>query len=142
MDGFEHVLEDVITDLAELLRLSLEGIALLCILIGLVTTLVLAVRQRWRRSRRGLQAFLDPELSLARVRLNFGVWLSIALEFQLGSDIVRTTVAPSLEALGNLALLALIRTFLNFFLAREITAERYTISHAQKAVSTSETLPS
>lgn len=142
MDGLEHALENVITDLAELLRLSLEGIALLCILMGLVTTLLLAVRQRWRRSQRGLQALWDPEMPLARVRLNFGVWLSIALEFQLGSDIVRTTVAPSLEALGNLALLAVIRTFLNFFLAREITAERYTINHAQQAVSRPDTLPS
>lgn len=127
-----HALEGLIIYLADSLRIVLEGIAVLCILTGLVTTLQLAVRQRWKRSRQGLKSFWDPELSLARIRLNFGVWLSMALEFQLGADIVNTSVAPSLEALGKLALLAVIRTFLNFFLAREISAERNTLNHAQQ----------
>ena len=51
------------------------------------------------------------------------MWLSLALEFQLGADIVGTTVAPSLQALGNLALIAIIRTFLNYFLSKELEAE-------------------
>ncbi|WP_236739023.1 DUF1622 domain-containing protein [[Phormidium ambiguum] IAM M-71] len=69
-----------------------------------------------RRSRRSIS-------SLANIRLNFGRWLSIALEFQLGADIVNTTVAPTFDALGKLGLIAVIRTFLNYFLSKELAEE-------------------
>jgi uncharacterized membrane protein len=98
--------------------------------VGLLTTVQLAAKQRWRYVFSGRQAIRDPELSLAEIRLNFGLWLSLALEFQLGAGIVNTTVAPSLEALGRLGLLALIRTFLNFFLARELNDEKNTLTQA------------
>jgi uncharacterized membrane protein len=48
----------------------------------------------------------------------------MALEFQLGADIVATTASPTGGNLLQLAAIALIRTFLNVFLAREIEAER------------------
>ena len=63
--------------------------------------------------------------NLTAIRLQFGSWLALALEFQLGADIVATTINPTLQSLGELALLALIRTFLNFFLQKELeTQER------------------
>lgn len=52
-----------------------------------------------------------------------GSWLSMALEFQLAADIVATT-APSNENLIKLAGVAVIRTFLNVFLGREVEAEQ------------------
>lgn len=100
---------------AQGLKLILEGISLLCILLGLVTTVQFLFSQD-RRSRRSVS-------SLANIRLNFGRWLSIALEFQLGADIVNTTVAPTFDALGKLALIAVIRTFLNYFLSKELAEE-------------------
>jgi uncharacterized membrane protein len=48
----------------------------------------------------------------------------MALEFQLGADIVSTTTSPSERNLLQLALVAVIRTFLNVFLAREIESEQ------------------
>jgi uncharacterized membrane protein len=62
--------------------------------------------------------------SLEAIRLHLGRWLSMALEFQLAADIVATTVNPNGEKLIQLAAVALIRTFLNVFLAREIAQER------------------
>lgn len=59
-----------------------------------------------------------------RVRLDFGRFLALGLEFQLASDVLRTAVAPTLEEIGQLAAIAAIRTALNFFLAREIKEER------------------
>ncbi|MBA2419462.1 MAG: DUF1622 domain-containing protein [Nocardioidaceae bacterium] len=58
------------------------------------------------------------------VRLSLGRYLALGLEFQLASDVLRTAIAPSYEELGKLAAVAAIRTALNFFLAREIAAER------------------
>ncbi|NET53786.1 MAG: DUF1622 domain-containing protein, partial [Merismopedia sp. SIO2A8] len=57
------------------------------------------------------------------VRLQFGVWLALALEFQLGADILATTIAPTFETLGKLGAIALIRTFLNYFLNQELVEE-------------------
>ncbi|MCT0207135.1 DUF1622 domain-containing protein [Synechococcus sp. CS-1332] len=44
--------------------------------------------------------------------------VSMALVFQLGADIVATTTSPSGQNLIQLGVVAVIRTFLNLFLAR------------------------
>lgn len=117
-------LENILSLLAGILKLILESISTLCVLVGLLKTgqLVWRQNQQWfptnRRSSR------NPSSLLADIRLNFGSWLSLALEFQLGADIVNTTVAPSFEALAKLGVTALIRTFLNFFLSKELAEER------------------
>jgi uncharacterized membrane protein len=48
---------------------------------------------------------------------------ALALEFQLASDILRTTVAPTFRHLGQLAAVAAIRTGLNLVLVHEISRE-------------------
>jgi uncharacterized membrane protein len=55
------------------------------------------------------------------VRLTFSRYLSLALEFQLASDILSTPVAPSWDEIGKLSATAVIRTALNYFLSREIS---------------------
>jgi uncharacterized membrane protein len=59
-----------------------------------------------------------------RVRLGLGRFLTLGLEFQLASDVLRTAVAPSFREIGQLAAIATIRTALNYFLAREIRSEK------------------
>lgn len=54
------------------------------------------------------------------VRLRLGRWLALALEFELGADILRTAVAPTWSEIGQLAAVAAVRTALNFFLQQEI----------------------
>lgn len=54
------------------------------------------------------------------VWLRFGVWLLLGLEFQLAADVVRTAVSPSWRDIGQLAAIAAIRTFLSFFLQRDL----------------------
>ncbi|GAB4365924.1 MAG: DUF1622 domain-containing protein [Elainellaceae cyanobacterium] len=110
-----ELLEHSLILLAGTLKLVLEGISLFCVLIGLLTTGQFIFHQP-RRLR-------VSSSSIANTRLNFGRWLSLALEFQLAADIVNTTVAPSFEALAKLGILAVIRTFLNFFLSRELATE-------------------
>lgn len=66
-----------------------------------------------------------PQEAKEQVRLRLGRWLAVALEFELGADILRTAVAPTWSEIGQLAAIAAIRTILNYFLQREIdTAER------------------
>ena len=54
--------------------------------------------------------------------LEFARWLILGLEFMLAADIVRTVIAPTWQEIGQLAAIAVIRTFLNFFLERDIEA--------------------
>ena len=58
-----------------------------------------------------------------QIWLRFGVWLLLGLEFSLGADIVRTAIAPTWTQIGQLGAIAVIRTFLNFFLEHDL--EKY-----------------
>jgi uncharacterized membrane protein len=49
-----------------------------------------------------------------------GVWLLLGLEFELAADIVRTAITPTWTDIGQLAAIAAIRTFLNYFLELDI----------------------
>lgn len=95
----------------EWFQLLLEIISIACVVIGLGKTLWLAARVR------------DHQPGFPRIRLCFGSWLILALEFQLAADILATTVAPSKEELIRLAIIAVIRTFLNYFLGKELEAQ-------------------
>ena len=60
------------------------------------------------------------ELRGRAIWLKFATWILLALEFALAADIVRTAVAPTWEDIWKLAVIAIIRTMLNYFLARDI----------------------
>jgi uncharacterized membrane protein len=109
---FEPV-EKSLALLAGGLQLFLEALSVATVLLGLLATLRQSLFQRRSTTAR-------PGLSAARLR--FGSWLSMALEFQLGADIVATTARPNRDNLIQLAVVAVIRTFLNVFLERELQA--------------------
>jgi len=50
----------------------------------------------------------------------FGVWLLLGLEFELAADIIASVVSPSWQDIGELGAIAVIRTFLNYFLERDL----------------------
>ncbi len=78
----------------------------------------------------GVQAFVRLPAAMrgrrrfTAVRLDFARSLTLALEFQLASDVLQTGISPSWDQLGILAAIATIRTALNFFLSREMQNER------------------
>ena len=52
--------------------------------------------------------------------VQFGRWLVLGLEFALAADIVRTVISPSWNDIGQLAAITVIRTFLNYFLEKDL----------------------
>ena len=90
--------------------------AALCVAVGLIRTAWLAWRYR-------VNCLNDPDV-ISQLRVSFGSWLVLALEFQLGSDILSTTIAPSFNELAQLAIIAAIRTLLNYFLQKDLDAVR------------------
>lgn len=68
------------------------------------------------------------------IRLQLGKSLALALEFELGADILKTAVAPSPAIIAQLAAIAALRTFLNYFLERELrqAEQRRAGTHLQR----------
>jgi len=50
----------------------------------------------------------------------FGVWLLLGLEFALAADIITSVISPTWQDIGELGAIAVIRTFLNYFLERDL----------------------
>jgi uncharacterized membrane protein len=93
----------------------------LVITVAVVRGLLRFVPHIMRRQPRG-------ETLTEDIRLQLGKSLALALEFELGADILKTAVAPSLAIIAQLAAIAALRTFLNYFLERELrqAEERHT----------------
>ncbi len=51
-------------------------------------------------------------------------WLVAGLTFQLAADIIESSITTGWESLGRLAAIAVIRTFLNYFLDRDLQEVR------------------
>ena len=74
-----------------------------------------------------VEAFVSMFLAITKsnhekrdVWLRYARWLVGALTFQLAADILETSVRMSWTALGQLAVVAVVRTFLDYFLERDI----------------------
>lgn len=122
--------EEVITNLVLWLKLAIEIVGALLIGIGATITAVRMAGVLWHQRLEDYR----------RVRLSFARLLAVGLEFQLAADIVGTAFAPSWTQIGKLAAIAVIRTALNYFLAREINEGR-DLSKAPDAADNSRTSP-
>jgi uncharacterized membrane protein len=100
------------------LRLAIETTGAIIIALGVLIALGAFVRAFRRRhdATYATEGYNGVRLTLAR-------YLALALEFQLGADILSTAIAPSWDQIGKLGAIAVIRTALNFFLGREMREE-------------------
>src|SRR5688572_12468107 len=96
--------------------LLIDWMALALIVIGTVEAFVGAMRLVFGPSSSNHERRL--------VWLSYARWLVAALTFQLAADIIETSVAPSWDDIGRLAAIAVIRTFLNYFLERDLNETR------------------
>ena len=99
----------------EFIEVLLNAISLICIVAGVVAALTESIKERRRAPR--------PHPLHTNFRRLFGGWLVVALEFQLAADIVGTIISPTNEQLIKLGAVAVIRTFLNYFLNKELHEE-------------------
>jgi uncharacterized membrane protein len=72
---------------------------------------------------RCLRALFEPSTTGRELRdgyLRYARWLIAGLTFQLAADVITSGSAPTWDDIGRLAAIAAIRTFLNYFLERDI----------------------
>jgi len=100
-------------DVARAVGRVFELAAMVVLAVAFVVAVISAVRT-WRATR-------DNQLATRALRQNFGGGLLIAVEILVAADLVSTVaVDPTLENVGVLGLIVLIRTFLSFSLETEI----------------------
>jgi uncharacterized membrane protein len=108
--------------------LALECVSVLLIAWGAVRAALLVFKMRADDVR-------DPH-GTAKGRgafLQLGRYLLLGLEFTLAADVVHTAIAPSWDDIGKLGAIALIRTFLNYFLERDIEQARAQMDESVRA---------
>lgn len=93
----------------------IDAIAVLIILVGTAAAFVSMLRVMRTKPE-------DHERRL--VWISYARWLVAGLTFQLAADIIESTLVESWDAVGRLAAIAAIRTFLNYFLERDIAEVR------------------
>jgi uncharacterized membrane protein len=67
-----------------------------------------------------LLRFRSPTAQKMQIWMHFATWLLLGLEFELAADVIRTAIAPTWSDIGQLASIAAIRTFLSYFLDKDI----------------------
>lgn len=113
-------MEELLVVTVGYLRLAVEAVGAAVIGIGAASTMY-----RYVLSLLGLRGYTNSD-----IRLYFGRYLVLGLEFQLGADILATAVAPTFEEVQLLAAIVVIRTVLNYFLQKELEQEREQASPA------------
>jgi uncharacterized membrane protein len=104
-------MEAMIRILCDYIALSVEAAAALVITCGTIEAIIRLAPTLIARGPHGRRR---------EVWQRFGIWLLLGLEFELAADIVRTAIAPTWTDIGQLAAIAAIRTFLNYFLESDI----------------------
>ncbi|MEW6584163.1 MAG: DUF1622 domain-containing protein [Nitrospirota bacterium] len=105
-------MHELIKNVAHYAALLAEGIAVIIIILGFVRSFGMYARRTY---------FVRADYQAMRESRNhLGHSLSLALEFLIGADILRTAISPTWQDIGLLAAIVGIRTVLNFFLSHEL----------------------
>jgi uncharacterized membrane protein len=108
--------EAVLSTIGYSVALAVEAIAIVIIATGAVEAVANIIRI--------MRAARVSGVERRAVWLDFAGWLVAALTFQLAADIISTSFSPSWDQVGRLGAIAAIRTFLSYFLDREVESTR------------------
>jgi len=106
------VIEELFVQFARVMNMLVEGAAVITVAFGSVDAFVrllgVAVTPRAQHGAR------------KAIWRRYGMWLLLGLEFELAADIIGSVISPSWQEIGELAAIAVIRTFLNYFLEKDL----------------------
>jgi uncharacterized membrane protein len=93
----------------------IDAMALVVILFGTIQVFVKVARASFRP--------LGDQLA-RQAWLRYARWLVAGLTLQLAADIIETSISTSWQTIGRVGAIAVIRTFLNYFLERDVEQQQ------------------
>jgi uncharacterized membrane protein len=111
----ENLMKDMLTVIAFNVVTIIQIMALLVVTFGTIQAFIKSLHAMINPSGAG-HNFHSGYVQYAR-------GLIVGLTFQLAADIIQTSFAPSWDEIGQLAAIAAIRAFVNFFLERDMEAQ-------------------
>lgn len=118
-------MEEYLVALTEKAVVVINAIALIVIAIGTLESFIFCIR---------LVVSNPPGHEIRRGWIRYARWLVAGLTYQLSADILESAIAPSWDQIGRLGAIAVIRTFLNYFLERDVEEVRARDEAASKHV--------
>jgi uncharacterized membrane protein len=114
LGGLDAALADKFNLIASYVALAIECGAVFVVAFGALQAMAALLKAIANGQATGLEG--------RQIWLRFATWILLGLEFALAADILRTAVAPTWDDISKLAVIATIRTMLNYFLAKDIMA--------------------
>ena len=105
-------MEEFVALIARTAGTVIEGMAVLIVAFGSVDAFV-----------RLMRVIVTPTATHGERKAiwrRYGMWLVLGLEFELAADIIGSVLSPSWQELAQLGAIAVIRTFLNYFLEKDL----------------------
>ena len=93
----------------------IDAIALLVILVGTIEVSLTVARASFKP--------LGDQVA-RRAWLRYARWLVAGLTLQLAADIIETSISTSWQTIGRVGAIAVILTFLNYFLERDVEQQQ------------------
>jgi uncharacterized membrane protein len=109
-------MEETLREIVGPIALVIESAAVLVVAMGSIDA--------FARIAAGLARRATTHGAGKEIWRRFGMWLLLGLEFALAADIIRSVISPTWQDIGELAAIAAIRTFLNYFLERDLEQDR------------------
>jgi len=108
-------MHELLISVTERAVVLIDAIALIVILAGTVEAFFA-----------GMTGLLSSDSGHKRrdIWLRYGRWLVAGLTFQLAADIIETSITTDWDTVGKIAAVAVIRTFLNYFLEKDMSDVR------------------
>jgi len=108
-------MKELFTLASEHAILVIDALALVLIVIAAIEAFI-----------KGIRGMFSPLTGRERrdIWLRFARWMVAALTFQLAADIIESSITTSWESVARLGAIAVIRTFLNYFLERDVAETR------------------
>ena len=111
MHEIDHEVQAAAQAITQFVALGIDLIAMVVIAYSAVRAFILL----WPTLRHG-----QSIRNIRSIRFSLGQSLVLALEFSIGADILRTSIAPTWNIIGQLAAIVLLRTLLDYLLSHEI----------------------
>jgi uncharacterized membrane protein len=108
-------MQESLTSISAGMILVIHSMALLVVAFGTVQAFVHSIVAMFQPVSAAGHRFHRGYVTYAR-------WLVAGLTFQLAADIIATAFSPGWEEIKHLAAISVIRTFVNYFLERDMAA--------------------